>query len=340
MTPRRRPLFTLVPLFALALLAGACSSDDGGSESSSDTSAADGASDTSVPADEGTSGAFTYLTYNVAGLPQEVSSENPELHIPLISPLLEPFDIVVTQEDFDWWTEDLADLDFVNYHERLRADTTHEYATAQHPGPAAVGIDGSEPERPLPSVGDGLGILSRFPLTNEVRVPWTQCRGLVDSASDCLAMKGFMVATAELDDGIEVDIYTLHAEAGSDPEDNVLQEEQFAQLAAFIAEHSADRAIILGGDTNLHLEPDDEDQAYDTPVWEDFLEVTGLTDVCSVVDCPVPGAIDKVAWRDADGLTFEPQNFVHENETFSGPEGEDLSDHPPVSVDWTWTTES
>lgn len=340
MPRRRRLLFSLTPVFVLALLAGACSSDDGGDESSSDTSAAGGASDTTAPADEGASGAFTYLTYNVAGLPQEVSSENPEVHIPLISPLLEPFDIVVTQEDFDWWTEDLAELDFVNYHERLRADTTHEYATAQHPGPAAVGIDGSDPERPLPSVGDGLGILSRFPLRDEVRVPWTHCRGLVDSASDCLAMKGFMVATVELTTGVEVDVYTLHAEAGSDPEDNVLQEEQFAQLAAFIDEHSVDRAIILGGDTNLHLEPGEEDQAHDTPVWEDFLAATGLTDVCSVVECPEPGAIDKVAWRDADGLAFEPQTFVHENETFSGPEGEALSDHPPVSVDWTWTAES
>jgi len=338
MSLRRRLLFTLSPLFALALVAGACSSDDGGGESSSGSSASTG-SDTTAPADEGASGAFTYLTYNVAGLPQEVSSENPEEHIPLISPLLEPYDLVVTQEDFDWWTEDLEEFDFVNYHDRLRADTTHEFVTAQHPGPAAVGIDGSDPDRPLPSVGDGLGILSRFPLSDEVRVPWDHCRGLIDSASDCLAMKGFMVATAELDDGLEIDVYTLHAEAGSDPEDNVLQEEQFAQLAAFIAEHSGDRAIILGGDTNLHLEADDEDQAHDTPVWEDFLAATGLTDVCAVVECAFPGAIDKVAWRDADGLAFEPQTFVHENETFSTSEGEDLSDHPPVSVNWTWTAE-
>jgi endonuclease/exonuclease/phosphatase (EEP) superfamily protein YafD len=336
MSHRRRLLIAVWPLFALALLTGACSSDDGGGERATDSS---GVTDTTAPAVDSTSGAFSYLTYNVAGLPQEVSSENPEEHIPLISPLLEPFDVVVTQEDFDWWTDDLAELDFVNYHERLRADTTHEYVTAEHPGPAAVGIDGGDPERPLPSVGDGLGILSRFPLSDEVRVPWDHCRGLIDSASDCLAMKGFMVATVELADGVEVDVYTLHAEAGSDPEDNVLQEEQFAQLAAFIDEHSAGRAIILGGDTNLHLEPDDEDQAHDTPVWDDFLVATGLTDVCSVVECPVPGAIDKVAWRDADGLTLAPQTFVHENETFSGPEGQDLSDHPPVSVDWTWTAE-
>ena len=93
------------------------------------------------------------------------------------------------------------------------------------------------------------------------RVPWAHCRGLIDSASDCLAMKGFLVATVDLGHGAEVDVYTLHAEAGSDTEDDVLRQEQFDQLAAFINEHSVGRAVILGGDTNLHLEPDDEDEA-------------------------------------------------------------------------------
>jgi hypothetical protein len=329
----RRLLFIFV---ALVVLGAACSSDDsGGGDAASGTAATE---TTAVPDGEG--GEFSFLSYNVAGLPQEVSSENPELHLPLISPLLEPYDIVVTQEDFDWWGPDVAELDFVNYHDRLRADTTHEYASEQHPGPAAVGIDGSDPDRPLPRVGDGLGILSRFPFTDVVRVPWAGCRGLVDSASDCLAMKGFMVATVELADGAEFDLYTLHGEAGGDPEDDVLRQAQFDQLATFIADHSAGRAVMIGGDTNLHLEPDDEDEPIDRPVWEGFLADTGLTDVCEVVDCPVPGAIDKVAWLDGGGLALEPHTFVHENETFTGPEGEDLSDHPPVSVEWTWTAES
>ena len=47
---------------------------------------------------------FTTLSYNVAGLPQEISKAQPREHIPLISPLLNDFDVVLTQEDFDWWT--------------------------------------------------------------------------------------------------------------------------------------------------------------------------------------------------------------------------------------------
>jgi hypothetical protein len=318
----------------LLVVAAACSSsgDDGGEAATTTTAAS-------------ASGEFSMLSYNVAGLPQEVSSENPEEHLPMISPLLDEYDVVMTQEDFDWWSEDpdlqpnVSQLDFVHYHDRLRADTHFPYATERHPGPAAVGIDGSDPQRPMPYIGDGLGFLSQFPLTDVDRVPWTHCYGILDGASDCLAMKGFAVATFELADGVTVDVYTLHAEAGEGPDDQPIQVENYEQLADYVNEHSAGHAVILGGDTNLHLEPGHDQQAADTPVWEGFLEATGLTDVCDEVDCPGDGEIDKVAFRNADGVTFEPQSFEHPTERFSGPDGEDLSDHPPVVVQWTWSAD-
>ena len=117
------------------------------------------------------------LTYNVAGLPQEISQENPAEHIPLISPLLNDYDVVLTQEDFDWWQGAAGGLDFVHYHERLRADATHEYRSEQHPGPAAVGLDPTS--RPLLFVGDGLGVLSRLPFDGQRPA----CRGTAASAA-------------------------------------------------------------------------------------------------------------------------------------------------------------
>ena len=104
---------------------------------------------------------FTTLSYNVAGLPQGISGSNPERYLPLISPLLNEYDVVLTQEDFDWWTPLAGLLDFRNYHTRLRADATHPYRTDVHPGPQAVGVNPQA--RPL-LVGDGIGIMSRFPL--------------------------------------------------------------------------------------------------------------------------------------------------------------------------------
>ena len=95
-------------------------------------------------------GSFSLLSYNVAGLSAEISQEHPDVNIPLISPHLADYDVVITQEDFDWWPEGglASGLDFTNYHDRLRADATQQYATERHPGPEAVGLDTAS--RPAP----------------------------------------------------------------------------------------------------------------------------------------------------------------------------------------------
>ncbi len=285
-------------------------------------------------------GEFSLLSYNVAGLPQEISQENPAEHIPLISPLLDEYDVVLTQEDFDWWQGLAGTLDFVHYHERLRADATHEYRSEQHPGPEAAGLDPAT--RPMLYVGDGNGVLSRLPFTGNTRVAWTGCFGGIDTsdggAADCLAMKGFAVVTLTLADGAEVDLYTLHAEAGGTAEDQRLQGENFAQLADHIEQNSAGRAVIIGGDTNLHTDsvhPDGSGGA-DTAIWEAFLERTGLTDACAATGCPETGSIDKIAFRDGEGVGLEATSHAMPRERFTAPDGEDLSDHPPVVVEFAW----
>ena len=286
-------------------------------------------------------GGFSLLTYNVAGLPQEISPVTPGTNIPLISPKLEPYDVVVTQEDFDWWIPELDVLDFAEYHTRLRAQTTHPWATGQHPGPAAVGIDGSDPERPMPLVGDGNGILSRFPFDGADRVPWEHCFGSADTsdggAADCLAMKGFARARLTLADGVEVDLYTVHAEAGRTAADTRMIAEDFDLLAGYIATHSAGRAVIVAGDTNLHTRPGHVMEPVHAPIWTAFLADTGLVDVCVAVECQDPGGIDKVAFRNGGGVTLAAHERRLETDVFVDSEGRALSDHPPVSVEFTWT---
>jgi hypothetical protein len=280
---------------------------------------------------------FTTLAYNVAGLPQEVSRVNPQEHIPLISPLLNEYDVVLTQEDFDWWTPLAGLLDFRNYHARLRAEATHPYRTDVHPGPEAVGVDAAA--RGL-FTGDGIGIMARYPLTDERHHAWSQCYGdAFTGAADCLAMKGFRVVTMTLGDGHLVDVYSLHAEAGSGPIDQALQALDFEELAAFIAEHSVGRAVIVGGDTNLHvLDGRDEPNtgAVDREIWERFLAATGLADVCVELDCDEPGSIDKFAYRSGAGVELDPRSIDFPRERFRTSEGVDLSDHPPVVVRWGW----
>jgi hypothetical protein len=347
---RRRIVVTMVA--ALALL-GACSQSD---ESSTTTAAPGGDGSTTTSADDGgpsdgQSGELSLLAYNVAGLPQEISTVNPEKHIPLISPLLEPYDLVLTQEDFDWWGQEVEDLelDFMNYHSRLRADVTHEYQSERHPGPEAVGIDVAN-DRPTLYVGDGLGMLSRFPFRDMVRVPWEDCFGGIDTsdggAGDCLAMKGFAVAMLELAPGVEVAVVNLHAEAGGTPADRRFSEEGYQMMAAYLNEHHADDAIIFAGDTNLHTNEDEEPNLdengevlnTDRQIWLDFLEATGIIDACDVVTCDDPGRIDKAAFRSNDAVDIEPTSLRFNVEKFVDETGEDLSDHDALEVTFTWRT--
>ena len=199
-------------------------------------------------------GSFSVLTYNVAGLPQEISTENPREHIPLISPLLNDYDVVLTQEDFDWWMPVLDQLDFVHYHERLRAQATPRAPLGAAPRPRG---GRHRPAARGMFVGDGNGVLSRLPFTG-TPAPLDRLlrrhRHSDGGAADCLAMKGFAMVTMTLPSGGLVDVYTLHAEAGGTAEDQRLQGEDFTQLAEFIAATSAGRAVILGGDTNLHTD--------------------------------------------------------------------------------------
>jgi hypothetical protein len=328
-----RTSVVVVAALGAALLGGCADSEDDGGDGSAEASSTTGAA---------RSGELSVLAYNVAGLPQEVSQEQPSTDIPLISPMLEPFDLVLTEEDFDWWSGAAAGLDFVNYHDRLRAEVTHEYQSTQHPGPDAVGLDLSAGRQP-PEVGDGLGMLSRLPMEEVARVPWIGCFGGFDTsdggAGDCLAMKGFSLVTVTLADGLLVDVYNLHGEAGGTETDQALQADGYVQLAAYITEHSEGRAIILGGDTNLHTDDEHPDgsNGADTEIWEAFLEATGLTDACTATECPSPGRIDKFAFRSGGGVELEALSHEFLGDEFVDPAGDPLSDHEPLEVRFRWS---
>ncbi|MEZ5237622.1 MAG: hypothetical protein R2716_01215 [Microthrixaceae bacterium] len=151
-------------------------------------------------------------------------------------------------------------------------------------------------------------------------------------------MKGFAATTMTLAEGFAVDVYTLHAEAGGTPTDQRLQAADYRQLAEFIRTNSAGRAVILAGDTNLHIERDDpgHPDAADAAIWTDFLAATGLTDTCADLGCPNPGNIDKAAYRDGGGVDLEPVSHSYPVGDFLDPNGEDLSDHPPLVVRFAW----
>lgn len=290
-------------LVAVGLLGG-CSGDDGDESGSP-------AEPTTTSAAEELSGSFSALTYNVAGLPQGINADQfPEQHIPLISPLLDGYDVVVVQEDFA-------------YSDLLRAEANHEFQTEPHPGPGEL----NPIARETAAVGDGLNVFSSYRLGELDRIPWNTCG---NAAGDCLSLKGFAATTLHLDEEVSVDLYTLHLDAGG--EDTAVRADNLQQLAAYMAEHS-EGAVIVGGDWNLRFDEDPDGDQLRT-----FMEETGLKDVCDVVECGADDdVIDRFLYRSGDDVSLTPTAHEFEREVFVNGAGGPLSDHDPLAVEWDWT---
>lgn len=265
----------------------------GGSEESST-----GSSSTGTPIGP-QDGMMRVLSYNVAGLPEALSGSNPVVNTPLMSPLLNNFDLVLAQEDF-------------SYHAELSADAEHPYQST----PGGGG-----------GLGDGLNRFSQSAFENFERVGWIECNGTVDSGSDCLTQKGFSVARHELAPGTEVDVYNLHMDAGGSADDIAARQAQIQQILETISTRSIDRTIIVAGDTNM----DEVDEA-------DFvtlLERAGLTDACRELACGEEFRIDRIMFRNAGRVELTPTEWVVDLSFVDG-EGGPLSDHEAVVVQFDW----
>lgn len=312
----------LAALTALVLLVGACSSDADDATPTTSTSAAStttvATTTTGTTPDETTTTAppaveIELLTYNVAGLPDLLSGSEPATNTPLIGPRLNDYDIVLVQES--WLTPADTPDDQRTYHGILVELADHEFESESLPAPL-----GTDPERPSAALSDGLNRFSDFPFTPVERHRWTTCG---EASADCLSLKGFSVATTTLADGIEVDIYNLHLDAGR--ADFEIRADNVAELTAHILEHAEGRAVIVAGDFNLHLDRDpDADQ------FASLLADTGLSDVCTELGCDDPNRIDKVLFRSGDGVDITPLEWRNDADAFTRDDGEPLSDHDPV----------
>ena len=309
----KHPNRPLIPALAALALLCACGGESAPPAAAASDTGTDAAEPDAIESDaiepdaapEPTSGELRVLTYNVAGLPQGLSSSEPEAYIPQISPLLSAYDLVLVQEDF--W-----------YHAELSADVTLPHR--------------SEPAVEAPNVsdmGDGLNRFSVSAFELHTRTPWPGCNGTVDCSSDCLANKGMSFARHTLAPGVEVDVYNLHNEAGGCPDDLRIRDESTDLLIDTIASQSAGRAVIVGGDFNLR-EADAEDLPLLTRLWDD-----GLRDVCHEVSCGTD-EIDRIMIRDGDVVRLEALEWSF-GEEFVTSAGEDLSDHPAVWARVGWS---
>jgi len=248
-----------------------------------------------------TSGDFSILTYNVAALPQFISGSDPILNIPLISPLLNLYDLALVQEDFA-------------YQQLLRADALHPYQTVP------LAPDGIH-------WGDGLNHFSIFPFTDFQRHAWVVCNGVIDQGNDCLTEKGFSVGLHTLAPGVEVDIYNSHFDAGGSPGDHAAREAEAQQVLDTIVARSAGRAVIFVGDTNMG--------ASSEYILQTLLSGASLQDACRALSCGDETRIDRVMFRSSTDVELTATSWQLDPNFVDG-NGDPLSDHEAVGVVMHW----
>ena len=255
-----------------------------------------------------TEGSFSALTYNVHGLPPEITGDDTSDRMVQIAPLINGYDLLALQEDF------LSDN-----HDTLTAETDHneqEWFSEIQNG------------RVYPS---GLALLSRLPVVDYWTEHYEDCNGLLDGASDCLASKGFQVMRFQLADGALLDVYNSHLEAGGSDEDNAARQGHVDQLVAAMNGYSAGEAVLFLGDTNLHGgDPADE------PLIADWLERAGVEDACDLIGCDEPGRIDRALLRSSETLSLEVGAWSVEPQ-FYDDDGVPLSDHDAIAVQIGWS---
>lgn len=269
------------------------------------------------------SGTFSVLSYNVAGLPEILSSASTprESSTTAIGQRLGPYDIINVQEDF-------------NYHFALYAADAHPYRT---PTSGGAGI------------GSGLNTMSNYPYDTDdfERVRWTSCQ--YDSG-DCLTPKGFTFMRVRLTDGVYMDVYNAHTNAGTNDGDLESRASNLNQLTAFIAAHSAGNAVVVIGDTNTRYT-----RAGDTI--GRFAAANGLTDAWVQLERggvpPAAGSpalvcdssavsnscevVDKILYRGNKLVSLNATTYNNEHAAFVDSAGRMLSDHYPITVRFGWT---
>ncbi|MEU1177834.1 jacalin-like lectin [Streptomyces sp. NPDC005820] len=281
------------------------------------------------PAAAADSGTFSVLSYNVAGLPEALSSAPTprQSSTTTIGGRIAPYDIVHVQEDF-------------NYHAYLyAADTAHTYRT---PTSGGAGI------------GSGLNTLSKISYDTDdfERVGWNSCQ--LDSG-DCLTPKGFTFMRERLAEGVYVDFYNVHTNAGTNEGDLASRADNLAQLTSFISTHSAGNAVVVMGDTNTRYTRSGDTIA-------EFAAANGLTDawvqlirggsapakgsdalVCDQSGATVPNTcevVDKVLYRGSKLVSLNATAYNNEHAKFLTDDGLMLSDHDPITVGFSWARNS
>lgn len=270
-------------------------------------------------------GSFSVINYNVAGLPGWITgadSKSNQEEIGLQLTALD-YDLIAVQEDF-------------GYHNYLCSNISgYPYMTVHSGGVPA---------------GDGMNLFSKYPLFNETRVPWADTYGVLRHGSDELTPKGILYTVIELENGVYLDFYNIHADAFDDEGSKAARESNFRQLSAMIMENSAkyDRPIIVTGDFNAysHLEG-----SLNSNFRKYFFDQLGLkdawTEICNRGDYKNYEAweatghswgrwdsVEMIMFKNGGGVELTVTDFAYQS--FYNENGSSLSDHVAATASFSY----
>ncbi|ERS95282.1 uncharacterized protein SPSK_01732 [Sporothrix schenckii 1099-18] len=273
-----------------------------------------------------TGGSFSILSMNVAGLPAILQSNDvPGDKATNAGTIGSDFakygyDVINVQEDF-------------NYHAYIYATDNHTYRTATSGGAG---------------IGSGLNTLANFNWIDFTRIGWNDCSDA--SGSDCLTPKGFTFMRTVVDSGVYIDMYNVHTDAGTETADETARNSNLAQVASYIDTWSVGNAVIVFGDTNSRYTRTADNIGI-------FISQNGLNDawlqlerggVVPTVEslCDNPSTtnncetVDKVFYRGSAVVQLSASYFNYESTKFVQSNGDILSDHNPITVDFNWKLSS
>ena len=279
-----------------------------------------------VPASAvGNRGTLKMLAYNVSGIPivgdfQGSVFTTTNERAAIIGRLLNDTgaDFIGVEEDF-------------NGHKYLAAEmTSYPYKSPNSGGVAQ---------------GQGLNIFSSHRLYNLDRVRWDSEFGSLSGRNDALSNKGFIYSLMELEEGVYINVITLHSDAGKDPLSVAARRDNFRQLAEYINTNLNDgRALIVLGDFNFSFR-----RNLDDDIVTNLMEPTGLKDVWAEVynggltDYSDPAfdrnsqgdSVDRTLYRSGKYTELVPVSKTIP--PLTGENGERYTDHAPMLTEFTYT---
>ena len=294
-------------------------------------------------------GTFTAVSMNVDGLPQKIAfvsinSDGPgSAGTKKISNKIAEYDwdIIGVSEDFNFNTELMSGLP--------------NYSSGTHRG----GISGFHNNT------DGLNLIWKdsIAVSGEKWTSWNThySSGIMGTGNgaDGMIDKGYRYYEATIAEGVTVDVYILHMDADSDPEDISARESQLTQLANAIKASNNGNPIIVMGDTNcrytrenlkkLFIDAINADSRFTIQdAWIEKVrngsypaygaDALVAKDKGGTYDYPDAEIVDKVFYinnTDSD-VTLSANSYTIATD-FTDSNGKALADHWPVVVEFTYT---